>query len=59
MHCSSCALNIDLDLEELPGIKSAHTSYAKSLTRIEFDPGKISIDLLKQAIVKTGYQVVG
>ena len=29
MHCSSCAMNIDFDLEDLDGVKSAKTSYAK------------------------------
>lgn len=59
MHCTSCALNIDLDLEELPGVKFARTNYAKSETQIEYDPTQTSHELIKQAIVKTGYQVVG
>lgn len=42
MHCASCALNIDLDLEDVPGVKSAETSYAKSEAVVEFDPSKVS-----------------
>ena len=42
MHCTSCAMNIDFDLEDLDGIKKAKTSYAKSETEIEFDPGKLN-----------------
>ena len=40
MHCSSCAMSIDFDLEDLAGIKSAKTSYAKQESEIEFDEEK-------------------
>lgn len=56
MHCSSCALNIDFDLEDLEGIKSSQTSYAKSETNIEFDPTKISEKKILETIKKAGYE---
>lgn len=55
MHCTSCSMNIDMDLEELEGVKKAHTSYAKQETEVEFDPEKISIDKVMETIKKTGY----
>ncbi|HBQ50766.1 hypothetical protein A3B42_04690 [Candidatus Daviesbacteria bacterium RIFCSPLOWO2_01_FULL_38_10] len=55
MHCSSCALTIDMDLEELDGVKKAHTSYAKAETEVEFDPQKISDELILETIKKSGY----
>lgn len=55
MHCSSCAITIDMDLEDLDGVKSANTSYAKQETEIEFDPEKISDDLVLATIKKSGY----
>ncbi|MDO8576777.1 MAG: heavy-metal-associated domain-containing protein [Candidatus Daviesbacteria bacterium] len=55
MHCSSCALTIDMDLEDLDGIKKAQTSYAKGETEVEFDPGKVTDDLILQTIKKSGY----
>lgn len=58
MHCTACALNIDLDLEEIPGVKSSQTNYAKQITEVEFDDSKISPEILKFTIAKTGYQVV-
>lgn len=58
MHCTACALNIDLDLEEIPGVKSSQTSYAKQQTAIEFDPSLVTTASLKSTIAKTGYQVV-
>lgn len=57
MHCSACALNIDLDLEELPGVKKSQTDYAKSETTVEFDPAQISISQIAASINKTGYTV--
>jgi P-type Cu+ transporter len=57
MHCSSCAMNIDFDLEDLDGVKSAKTSYAKQFTEVEFDENKINeLEIAKQ-IKKTGYTV--
>jgi len=55
MHCSSCALTIDMDLEELDGVKKAHTSYTKAETEVEFDPQKISDELILETIKKSGY----
>lgn len=56
MHCTSCAMNIDFDLEDLQGIKTAKTNYAKQRCEVEFDDKKISIkDILKQ-VEETGYK---
>ncbi len=58
MHCTSCAMNIDFDLEDVEGIKSVKTSYAKQECEIEFDEEKISHQKIIQTIKKTGYTVV-
>jgi len=55
MHCSSCAMSIDFDLEDLKGVKSAKTSYAKQTTEVEFEEDKISESELKEQVKKTGY----
>lgn len=55
MHCSSCAMNIDFDLEDLDGVKSAKTHYAKSLTEVKFDDEKITVKNVIDQIKKTGY----
>ncbi len=57
MHCTSCALNIDGALEDLPGVVSATTNYARSRTKVEFDETKVTAQLLQQTIEKEGYQV--
>ena len=55
MHCSSCAMNIDFDLEDLNGVKSAKTNFAKSQSEVEFEEDKISEEKIIEQIKKTGY----
>ncbi|MBI2040075.1 heavy-metal-associated domain-containing protein [Candidatus Microgenomates bacterium] len=55
MHCSSCALTIDMDLEDLEGVKMAKTSYARAETEIEFDPEKVSEEKILETIKNAGY----
>lgn len=55
MHCTSCALNIDFDLEDLGGIKSSKTNYAKQISEVEYDETKVSLKEILNQIQKTGY----
>lgn len=42
MHCTSCAMNIDGELEDTEGVKEAKTNYAKQITEVTFDPEEIT-----------------
>jgi copper chaperone CopZ len=55
MHCTSCAMLIDGDLEDTQGIKEASTNYAKSQTKVVFDPALINIEEIAGIIKKAGY----
>jgi len=55
MHCNSCALTIDFDLEDVKGVKSAKTSYARMETEVEFDQAKIDDQKIIETVKKTGY----
>lgn len=57
MHCSSCSLNIDSELEEQAGVLSASTSYAKSVTTVKFDAKQISPKEMTKTIKALGYEV--
>ncbi|MEP7166730.1 MAG: heavy-metal-associated domain-containing protein [Candidatus Woesebacteria bacterium] len=57
MHCVSCALNIDGALEDVSGVLSSTTSYAKSQTTVEFDENLVDEKKLKEVILKEGYKV--
>jgi Cu+-exporting ATPase len=58
MHCTSCAFNIDGELEETGKIKSVSTSYAKQITEITFDPKEISHNEIIRIIKKLGYDAI-
>lgn len=55
MHCSSCSMNIDGELEDTDGVIKADTSYAKAQTTVEFDQDKISLEKIKNIIKTVGY----
>ncbi|OGK51752.1 hypothetical protein A3B02_02375 [Candidatus Roizmanbacteria bacterium RIFCSPLOWO2_01_FULL_42_14] len=50
MHCTSCALNIDGELEDTEGVIEARTSYARQQTRVTFNPETISVDKIVTTI---------
>ena len=56
MHCNSCAMNIDFDLEDLEGVKKAQTNYAKEITEVEFDEEKVQLAQIIDQIKSTGYK---
>jgi copper chaperone CopZ len=56
MHCSSCAMNIDFDLEDLVGVKTAKTNYARQESEVEYEEGKIKIEDIIKSIEKSGYK---
>jgi copper chaperone CopZ len=58
LHCSSCSLNIDSDLEDLPGVIATSTSYAKQESVITYDPKLVSPAKFSEVIQGLGYQVL-
>ncbi|MEK7573836.1 MAG: heavy-metal-associated domain-containing protein [Patescibacteria group bacterium] len=56
MHCSSCAMSIDMDLEDLNGVTESKTNYARQVSEIEFDDSKITTENISEQIKKTGYK---
>lgn len=57
MHCNTCSLNIDWELEETDGVKKVSTSYAKQETEIFFDTDIIKPEKIIEVIKKVGYEV--
>lgn len=56
MHCASCAMDIDGELEDTEGIENSNTSYAKSVAEVSFDPVKITKDKILGIVEKIGYK---
>ena len=56
MHCTSCAMSIDGDLEDfVQGVKSATTNYAKQECEVEFEE-TVKVEQIVAQIKKTGYK---
>ena len=58
LHCSSCSLNIDGELEDTEGVFSSKTSYAKQESVVHYDPARVSLPALKKVITSLGYEVL-
>lgn len=57
LQCTSCSLSIDGLLESTQGVIESNTSYAKSQTKITFNPNIINTNKLIDTINQLGYQV--
>lgn len=55
MHCTSCAMVIESDLEDA-GVK-ASCSYARQVLEVEYDENKLSEDTIKQVVQASGYEI--
>jgi len=58
LHCASCSLNIDGELEDLPGVFSVSTSYAKQESVITYDPKLANLSQFRTVIENLGYKIV-
>lgn len=56
MHCTSCALMIESNLEDA-GVK-ARCHYAKQTLDVEFDEKKIGEKKITDVVLQAGYRIV-
>lgn len=57
MHCTSCAFNIDGELEDTVGVLESNTHYAKQQTEVKFDDTMVTDKKIQAIIEKVGYKV--
>ena len=55
MHCTSCAMNIDGELEDTDGVTESTTNYASQKTTVSFDEGKVDEEKIISIIKDLGY----
>lgn len=55
MYCTACALNIDFDLEDLDGVNTAKTNYAREELEVEFNPQKVTEEKIIKTVKLSGY----
>lgn len=58
MHCVGCAMTIDGAVEDLDGVRSASTHYARQEVIVEWDEKRVSLQDIIGAIQSAGYGVV-
>ncbi len=56
MHCRSCEMLINDSLKDL-GANSASSSHKSGVVEVDYNIDKLSLDLIKEAIKKAGYDV--
>lgn len=57
MHCISCTMLVDGDLEDLKGVKSSKTNFAKAICEVEFEEKEVDIEKIVETVKGTGYKV--
>ena len=58
MHCASCALSIEKELNKLPEVKSANVNFANEKLFLEVE-GEPDLDKLKKVVSSVGnYQLI-
>ncbi len=55
MSCDGCVRNVTGILKALDGVDDAQVSLGKSEARVRYDPAKITMDALREAIERAGF----
>ena len=58
MNCASCALNVEKSLQNLDGVDKAHVNLGTEEAIIEYDPAKLKLPRLEEAVEDAGYEVI-
>ncbi len=58
MTCAACAQASERAVKKLPGIEEAAVNFATERLLVKFEDGKLSIEEIKKAVEKAGYEAV-
>ncbi len=58
MACAGCAANVERHLNQLEGVASAAVNFAARTALVSYDPKTISLQQMKEAILKAGFDLV-
>ena len=59
MTCSGCERTVSKVVSNIEGVASAKADLGSSTVSVEYDPAKVTIDKIKEAVNKVGYKFVG
>lgn len=55
MHCASCVKMIKMELEDQSGVSNVGVDFDSARASLEFEPGEISVEEIKNKIKSLGY----
>lgn len=55
LHCQSCSMLVQMELEDLGGVESAVSDFRTGMTDVVYDPASVTVDDLIAAVVRAGY----
>jgi Cu+-exporting ATPase len=58
MHCAACAATIEKGLAKVSGVKQASVNFASGKAAIVYEPSRVNLAKIKDAISQLGYEVV-
>jgi Cu+-exporting ATPase len=57
--CPSCVGTIERTLESVPGVRGVESDVASERLKVEYEPARVSLDDLQDAVASAGYRVEG
>ncbi|KAA6325010.1 Copper-transporting ATPase PacS [termite gut metagenome] len=58
MHCVGCANNIERTVKKLQGVTDASVNFVSGILSVTYDPGKLSFEEMRKAVVAAGYDLI-
>jgi P-type Cu+ transporter len=58
MTCATCAVNIEESLANVPEVSSASVNFGTDTAHVEYDPSKVKLTDLENAVRGAGYEVI-
>lgn len=59
MTCAGCERTVSKVVSNIEGVANAKADLVSSTVSVEYDPSKVTIDRIKEAINQVGYKFVG
>jgi mercuric ion transport protein len=59
MTCSGCERTVSKVVANLQGVAAAKADHNTSSLSVEYDPAKVTVEQMKEAVNKVGYKFVG
>lgn len=59
MTCSGCERTVSKIVSNIEGVVNAKADLSSSIVSVEYDPTKVTVDKIKEAVNKVGYKFIG